>query len=372
MGLPRSQVKSARHNGEPGMPVRGILVRGNSMKVETMLAKVLALGLVAGAMSGSAWAQTSAAGDKTAAAAPAAAASAAPAAAAGSTVTEQPVEKKKKHEKGPYTGTWDVVELPPAPMLDHEGKQRVDPDGNLMFNVALKQLRDKKGHPVFDDNDKPVFQTTTNLGYDVNGKKINAAKVKPPKMTPMSIVDGMLTVDGWTGKARLNYDIADLKYLYLYTPGIGTTIVSQNPFPGAKDVPGAFNGNSLKITVDGHLIELSSSKPLMGKGKKAESAWVVVDREYTLPVKSPVLGYGTTTKFPYAWPGSKDSGVKSSIFAPPLPSDLRPTLALAACPKGMMRPMGSGRLPGQKAVDEPCVPISSGASASATASSGPE
>jgi len=117
--------------------------------------------------------------------------------------------------------------------------------------------------------------------------------------------------------------------------------------------------------VDGHPIELSSSKLLLGK--KPASAWVVVDREYTLPVKFPVLGYGTTTKFPYAWPGSKSAVATGSALAPPLPVDVRPDLALTACPKGMMRPTGSGRLPGQKAVDEACVPISASGSASAMA-----
>jgi hypothetical protein len=303
------------------MPARNEFDTRYAMKVQKIFPQMLALGLMAGAMSGSVWAETGAASDTPAAAQPAAAASdTAPAAADAAKGDTAPVSaaveagtppptmnelvttgKAAKKTKGPYTGTWDVVVLPPAPMLDHEGKQRVDPDGNLMFNKPLQQIRDKKGHPVFDDNDKPVFQTATDLGYDVNGKKINSEKVKPPKMTPMSIVDGMLTVDGWTGKARLNYDIADLKYLYLYTPGIGTTIVSLNSFPGAKEVPGAFSEKSLKLTVDGHPIELSSSKQLLGK--KPEAAWVVVDREYTLPVKFPVLGYGTTTKFPYAWPG---------------------------------------------------------------------
>ncbi|HEV2619083.1 MAG TPA: hypothetical protein VGU23_04005 [Acidobacteriaceae bacterium] len=364
------------------------------MNVQKIFPHFLALGLFVGGMSGSMRGESGGASDTPPPSAPAAAAAqpaaansnAAPDAAAAGTSDAAPVsatvetgappptvneltESGKvaaKKTKGPYTGTWDVVVLPPAPMLDHEGKQRVDPEGNLMFNKPLQQIRDKKGHPVFDDNGKPVFQTATNLGYDISGKKLSAEKVKPPKMTPMSIVDGMLTVDGWTGKAKLNYDIADFKYLYLYTPGVGTTIVSLNPFPGATEIPGAFNDKSLKLTVDGHPIELTSTKALMA-GKKPEAAWVVVDREYTLPVKSPVLGYGTTTKFPYAWPGSKESAVKSSPFAPPLPADVRPDLALAACPKGMMRPTGAGRLPGQKAVDEPCVPISSAGTASATA-----
>ncbi len=122
-------------------------------------------------------------------------------------------------------------------------------------------------------------------------------------MTPLSITAGTLTVDGWTGKARLNYDIADLKYLYLYAPGIGTTIVSRKAFPGAKEQPGAFNGTTLRITVDGHTIEVASEKQLLGK--KPEPAWVMVDRGFLLPAKFPVFGYGTVTKAPYAWPGSQ-------------------------------------------------------------------
>jgi hypothetical protein len=242
-------------------------------------------------------------------------------------------------------------------MLDAEGKQRVDPDGKLMFNPPVQQLRDKKGHPVFDPDKKPVFQTATNLGYDEKGKKILAKKVKPPKMTPVSISAGILTVDGWTGKARLNYDIADLKYLYIYAPGVGTTIVSQNPFPGAKEQPAAFNGKDLRITVDGHPIELYSEKLLLGK--KPQSAWVAVDRSFLLPAKFPVVGYGTVIKAPYAWPGSKDVVAKGDILPPPLPADVRPTLLLAPCPAGMMRPAGPPVLPGQKAQVQPCVPIPS-------------
>jgi hypothetical protein len=241
-------------------------------------------------------------------------------------------------------------------MLDSEGKQRVDPDGKLMFNPPVQQLRDKKGHPVFDAAGKPVFASTTNLGYDEKGKKLVAKKVKAPKMTPLSIAAGTLTVDGWTGKARLNYDIADLKFLYLYAPGIGTTIVSQNPFPGAKEQAGAFNDKSLKIVVDGHPIELASDKRMLAK--KPQSAWVAVDRGFLLPAKFPVFGYGSTTKAPYAWPGSKENALaKGAVAAPPLPADVTPTLLLAACPAGMMRQAGPAVLPGQKAVVQPCVAI---------------
>jgi hypothetical protein len=265
---------------------------------------------------------------------------------------------KGKSSKAAYTGPTTIVVLPPTPMLDAEGKQRVDTDGKPMFNPPVEQIRDKKGHPVFDSDGKPVFQTPTNLGYDEKGKKIVAKKVKPPKTTPVSIESGTLTVDGWTGKARLNYDIADLKYMYIFAPGIGTTIVALDSFPGSKEQPGAFNDKTLRITVDGHPIELSSEKRLLGK--KSGTAWVAVDRSFMLPSKFPVIGYGTTTRAPYAWPGSKESADSAGpVKPPPLPADLTPTLLLAPCPAGMMRPAVPPVLPGQKATVQPCIPINS-------------
>jgi hypothetical protein len=268
---------------------------------------------------------------------------------------------KAKKGKEVYSGPTEIVVLPPKPMLDGEGKQRVDPDGKLMFEAPVKQIRDKKGHPVFDEKGNPVYETAANLGYTDKGKKIVAKKVKPPKMIPVSIVAGTLTVDGWTGKARLNYDIADLKYMYIYAPGVGTTIVSENPFPGAKEAPLAFKDKTLSITVDGHPIQLYSEKPIL---KKKQSAWVAVDRGFSLPSKFPVFGYGSTTKVPYAWPGSKDTMASKGVFQPPpLPNEVRPTLLLAPCPAGMMRKLAPAVLPGQKAPDQPCVPIATPADA---------
>jgi hypothetical protein len=282
----------------------------------------------------------------------------------------KPAAPAAKKGKQVYTGPNTVVVQPATPMLDNEGKQRIDPDGNSMFNPPVKQIRDKKGHPEFDDAGKPIFETATNLGYDERGKKIPVKKVKPPKMTPVSISAGTLTVDGWTGKARLNYDIADLKFLYLYAPGIGTTIVSQNPFPGAKEQAGAFNDKTLHVTVDGHPIELWSEKTLLGK--KPRPAWVLVDRGFLLPAKFPAVGYGATTKSPYMWPGAKDTASTNALVQPPpLPNDLRPTLQLKPCPAGMMRMAAPAALPGQKAPDQPCVPITSTTSPSVATATTP-
>jgi hypothetical protein len=275
---------------------------------------------------------------------------------------------KGKKGKQVYTGPTTVVELPPTPMLDEEKKQRQDPDGKLMFNPPVRQQRDKYGHPLFDAQGKPVMQTEDNLGYDENGKKLHAAKVKPPKTVPVSISRGILTVDGLTGKAALNYEIKDLKYLYFYVPGIGTTVVSNAPFPGAVEQKHAFDDKTLTITVGEHVLQLSSDNRLLGKAPG--SAFVLIDKYFTVQTKFPVMGYGPIRVAPYAWPGSKvNEDLKGSVEAPPLPVDLRPTLLLQPCPAGQMRAAGPGPLPGEKVAPKPCVPIAAGTSPNPMASS---
>jgi hypothetical protein len=288
--------------------------------------------------------------DKTVASSPTAPRSAA--------TTASAVKGKKKGEEE-YTGPTTVVELPPAPMLDEEGKQRQAPDGKLMFNPPVRQQRDKKGHPLFSEG-KPVWQTKDNLGYDENGKKLHATKEKPPKTVAVSISRGTLTVDGMTGKAALNYEIKDLKFIYIYVPGIGTTVISNDPFPGAVEQKHAFDDKTLTVMVGEHVLQVSSDNRLLGKAP--ESAYVLVDKSFPVPSKFPVMGYGPIRVAPYAWPGSKSNNeeLKGVVEAPPLPVDLRPTQLLEPCPAGQMRPAGPPALPGQKAVPRPCAPIASG------------
>jgi hypothetical protein len=266
-------------------------------------------------------------------------------------------KKSKKGKKEVYTGPTAIVELAPTPMLDEQGMQRLDPDGKPMWNPPVKQQRDKKGHPLFDEGGKPVFQTKTELGFDEHGKKIKVQKEKEPKKIPVNVARGTMTVDGMTGKAALNYDIADLKYIYLYAPGIGVAIVSSEPFPGAVEQKKAFNMGTLTVTIGEHTLQMASEKNLLGK--KPESAYVMVDRTFTLPSKFPVMGYGTVRKAPYQWPGSKQNNKEAAIadYAPPPPTDLLPTQLLSACPAGQMRKPAPQALPGQTAPVQPCVPI---------------
>lgn len=305
----------------------------------------------------------------TAAAPAAAASSATPAEAASPATASAPAdvppapktadvakEKKGKSKKDVYTGPNTIIELPPTPMLDEQGMQRLDPDGKPMWNPPVKQQRDKKGHPLFDDNGKPVFQTKNDMGYDEHGKKIKVQKEKEPKKVPISVARGTLTVDGMTGKAALNYDIADLKYIYLYAPGIGVAIVSNEPFQGAVEQKDAFNQRTLTVTIGEHTLQLASDKPLLGK--KPESAYVMMDRQFTLPSRFPVMGYGTVIKAPYQWPGAKPYTREADAEdAPPPPADLLPTQLLSPCPAGQMRKPAPPVLPGQTAPVQPCVPI---------------
>jgi hypothetical protein len=261
-------------------------------------------------------------------------------------------------KKGVYTGPTEIVVLPPVPMLDEEGRQRLDPDGKPMFYPPVKQQRDKKGHPLFDADGKPVMQTATELGYDEKGKRIKMPKEKPPKMTPVSISRGTFTVDGVIGKAALNYDIPDLKFLYLYVPGLGVSVVSNAPFVGAKEEKEAFRGKSLSVTVGEHTLEIASDTPLLGKKSKPASAFVRLDREFVLPSQYPVVGYGTLLTRPYGWPGSKaNAALKGPVQPPPLPSNLRPVQLLEPCPQGEMRKAAPAPLPGEAATPPPCAPI---------------
>lgn len=289
------------------------------------------------------------------------AATAAPAMNDKAKAKEEKEAKKAAEQKAKiYTGPNTVIVLPPTPMLDGEGKQRLDPDGNPMFNPAVRQQRDKKGHPLFDANGKPVFQTATDMGYDEHGKKIRVVKEKVPKMTPMMISRGTYTVDGMIGKAELNYNIADFKYMYLYAPGIGTLVVSKEPFPGGKEEKGAFNGNTLTVTTGDHKLQLASDQRLLDK--KPISAFVMVDRDFLLPSPYPVVGYGTVIKAPYVWPGSKENiALKGAFVQPPaIPVNLKPVLLLSPCPAGEMRKPAPPVLPGQKEVAQPCIPIPKG------------
>ncbi len=176
-------------------------------------------------------------------------------------------------------------------------------------------------------------------GKKVKAKKVKVKKEKKPKLTHVAIDNGILTVDGFTGKAAMNYDIADLQYLYIWAPGVGTAVISNHAFPRAKEQPAAFDGPVLTVTVDGHQLQLTSTKRLLGK--KPASAWVLLDTSYIYPSRYPAVGYGSTVAEPFVWPGSRHSQANEKLAAaPPLPANLLPVQLPAACPPTGTKPAG--------------------------------
>lgn len=162
------------------------------------------------------------------------------------------------------------------------------------------------------------------------------------KKIGMKIENGTLTVDGWTGKARLNYDISEVKFLYIYSPGIGTVIVSNQHFPNSMEQKNALNGKTLTATTpDGHMIQLTSDKVLVDK--KSQSVFVATDAAYTLPVKYPTLGYGSIARAPYNWPGARplsEQQKKQESKVPPLPKGMEARPMTLPCQK-----VAPGQLP---------------------------
>ena len=164
-------------------------------------------------------------------------------------------------------------------------------------------------------------------GEDPGPKK--TCRIKLPKMTPVNITDGTLTVDGMIAKVGLNYQIADLKYLYFWVPGTGIYVVGDKPFPNAKEEPAAFHGHTLTVTVNDRSVQLYSDQFLLKKERKEISAWVLLDPTLAAPsddphFRSPTFGWGVSPAAPYSWPGSNMSDPKKHALAPPVPTNLRP------------------------------------------------
>lgn len=190
----------------------------------------------------------------------------------------------------------------------------------------LKMQGDDLVAPTLDADGNPIHLAPCSKKDKVCQKKRKALLKGKGKKLGMKIENGTLTVDGWTGKARLNYDISEMKFLYIFSPGIGTTIISNQNFPGAKEEKNALAGKTMTVsTSDGHVLQLSSDEPLMGSEKKTMSMWVTTDAAYSPGSRYPSFGYGSTAKAPYNWPGTRPLTEKEQEMfakAPPLPRDM--------------------------------------------------
>lgn len=88
------------------------------------------------------------------------------------------------------------------------------------------------------------------------------------------------------------------RYLFFYVPARGLFTISNREFDGAVQA-GDFAGDTLSFNVNGVEVKLESSSQILKEG--ASPAWVKLDPEFKLDVKSVMFGYGGKEKTPYAW-----------------------------------------------------------------------
>lgn len=153
----------------------------------------------------------------------------------------------------------------------------------------------------------------------------------------LEIRDGAYTVDGFTGKVQLNYNIHDPEFLYFFMPGEGTAVVSLKPLPDAVLVKHGLEGSHLAFNAGGHDFRLDSAVPLLPNSTKEIKGgrdakldlYVRFDREANHLARAPLFGFGTTTQAPYNWPASMPqqqmaNDVPVRRDAPPLPASVLP------------------------------------------------
>ncbi len=198
-------------------------------------------------------------------------------------------------------------------------KQKREAEKDLTY---LKLQGNEIVAPTLDADGKPV-ELAPCARKDKECQKKRKALLHRKKVG-MKIENGTLTVDGWTGKARLNYDISEVKFLYVSIPGQGTVIASMEQFPNSSPQKSALEGKTLTLKMpEDHTVQISSDENLVDK--KNHVVYVALDKGYTQPGRFPTLGYGSTAKAPYNWPGVRplrEDEKKISSKAPPLPSGM--------------------------------------------------
>jgi hypothetical protein len=118
----------------------------------------------------------------------------------------------------------------------------------------------------------------------------------------LTIRRGVLTVDGLTVKTGLSFRVADMRYMYVYVPGAGTTVIAERPFSGAWEQKSAFRGRTLTVNAGGNRLQLTAGNRMRG----TRSVYVRFDRGSVRGVDVPMVGFGEAALAPAVW--SADDG----------------------------------------------------------------
>lgn len=139
--------------------------------------------------------------------------------------------------------------------------------------------------------------------------------------------EGAYTVDGLVAKVQLNYDIAGVRSLFLFVPGVGTAVVSAQAEPEEKTSPATLESNDLVLLVAGRTLKLSGIALSNGKGVTLHRLYARLDSTAWNLGRHPMVGFGDATAAPYAWPGALQTArpEAASVLAPPVPVSLLPS-----------------------------------------------
>ncbi len=233
------------------------------------------------------------------------------------------LKPKPKPKEAPHVLVHSTTVLPDGmepnpPDEDEIVRDKLSWKGEYELDRNEQVLIDAEGKPV------PVL-------YTAKGRAVRPKNVKLSGRHPATILNGVLTVDGFPAKGHLNYAVQDMKFLYFSAPGIGTVVISPAPFEGGEEQKDAFTGQTLTIKAGEHDFALATERPILGKDNAP--AFVKLDPDYVADNKHPVMGYGMQDEAPYMWPGAiRGKAVQGSVDAPPIPVNMRPKMNAAPCP----------------------------------------
>jgi hypothetical protein len=200
--------------------------------------------------------------------------------------------------------------------------------------VSLSTLNAQELASTAGDTAPASVPTTASISSTPTSvKPWHETTLDPDQLISAQVKSGVLVIDGLVAKVQLNYKINNAGYLYFFVPGFGTAIVSRVPMNNSLKVKNAFNGDKLTFAIGGHSFELTSATALLGgelnkKGNgEKEDAYVWLDpRAYALD-SFPMMGFGTTTQYPYTWPLSAPEAKDTYahfVTPPPVPRSMLP------------------------------------------------
>lgn len=148
------------------------------------------------------------------------------------------------------------------------------------------------------DDGRPAHRSArvpADRSYRENGEAHSRGLWK--RAHPITIRRGVLTVDGLTVKTGLSFRVSDMRYMYVYVPGSGTTVIAERPFGGAMEQKSAFRGKTLTVNSGGSRLQLTAANRMRG----SRSAYVRFDRGSVAGVMLPMVGFGNAALAPAVW-----------------------------------------------------------------------